>query len=250
MGTGTLSQPVEPGLTVGLVAALPAEVICLTHGPVELNVPFRINPHLVVMVCGIGASNAGKAAEYLLFQNVRGLISWGTAGALAEELTSGDLLLPEVVQASTGKTYSADRNWIKELKQVLEPSAIRIHTDMLAETKSILKSRAEKAALRSKTGAIATDMETAAIMKTAHANNIPCIAIRAVVDQAGDSLPDEILKHTDIYGTPDLMHILMEIICKPRLLKPLFRLHQGMQAANNTLRSVGSHTNETLMYAH
>jgi adenosylhomocysteine nucleosidase len=250
VGTGTLSQPVKPGIIIGLVAALPAEVACLTQARITPGVPFQINPHLTGIVCGTGASRAAKATETLLARNVQGFISWGTAGALTRELAPGDLLLPGTVLSGDGQQLATDGGWTTGLLQTLQSHPVKIHTGMLAETGGILKSPEEKKAFHARTGAGAVDMETAAILKAALAHNLPGIAIRAVVDGCDDSLPVEILRHTDDYGRPDVLHIVLEIIRRPRLLPPLLKLRNGMQAAGNTLLTVKQHTNDTFMYAH
>lgn len=238
-------------MTIGLVAALPAEIRCLTHLPIALNTPFRINQHLVAIVCGIGAKNAAQATQYLLYQDIQGLISWGTAGALSSELKSGDLILPDIIQAANGKLYHADSAWLEHLRLALKTTSIRVHTGLLAETNIILGSGMAKSGLKMRTGdAITTDMETAAIMKIAQDNGLPGIAIRSIVDQFDDQLPGEILKHTDRFGTPRITNILVEIMRKPRLLIHLVRLSVAMRAATRTLRSVAAGTNETLMYMH
>jgi adenosylhomocysteine nucleosidase len=249
VGAGTIPQSAGPELTIGLIAALPAEIRSLTPLPIALNTPFRINNHLVAIVCGIGAKNAAKAAQYLLYQDVQGLISWGTAGALSAELKSGDLVLPDIIQAADGKRYQADNIWLEQLQTALNIASIKIHTGLLVESNSILDSGMEKSALSTKiAGAITTDMETAAIMKIAQENKIPAIAIRSIVDQVDDQIPVEILRHTDQFGTPRILNILREIIRKPQLLTHLIRLSGGMRAATRTLRSVAAGTNETLMY--
>ena len=238
-------------MTLGLVAALPAEIGCITNLPVLLDTPFRINKHLIAIVCGTGAKNAARATQGLLYQNIRGLISWGTAGALSSELKSGDLILPDIVQATDNRLYKPDSTWLEHIRLALKTTHIRIHSGKLAETNVILESGTEKSGLRVRTGdAIAADMETAAIMKIAQDSRIPGIAIRSIVDQLDDQLPGEILKHTDQYGTPRITNILAEIISEPRLLKHLVRLFIAMRKATRTLRFVATRTNETLMYMH
>lgn len=236
-------------MTIGLIAALPAEIRCLTPLPVALNTPFQVNKHLVVIVCGTGAKNAARAAQYLLYQDIQGLISWGIAGALSAELKSGDLVLPDVIQAASGKRYRADSLWLKQLQEALKTASLKTYTGLLVETDTVLGSGTEKSGLGARvTGAIATDMESAAIMRTAQINGIPGIAIRSIVDQLNDQLPAEILRHTDQFGTPRVLNIVREIVRKPQLLATLIRLSGAMRAATRTLRSVATGTNETLMY--
>ncbi len=56
----------------------------------------------------MGVDKARIAAQTLLEQNVSALVSWGTAGALTENIQSGDLLLADSIVANDGNKYSFD----------------------------------------------------------------------------------------------------------------------------------------------
>ena len=236
-------------MSVGLIAALPAEVRCLTHACPGLNIPFAITPHLVGIVCGIGSDNAAAAAKTLLNLDIEAIVSWGTAGALARELRSGDLLLPESILATDGRCYKADGAWLTRLRQTLQQTSITIHNGPVAETREILNAPAQKRELHVRTGAIGVDMETAVIMKEAATGNLPCIAIRSVVDEADTAIPDAFIRHIDRYGKLQLTGMLTEIFRSPGLLGELFRLGTAMHMATTTLKTLVTRTNATLMYS-
>lgn len=231
-------------MSIGLVAALPVEIRCLTRQGIKFNIPFRINNTLTIIISGIGARHAEKAAELLLYENINGLLSWGTAAGLVNKLHSGDLLLPEQILDSKGNRYNADNNLINEIKKLLENTDIRIHNGVLVETTSILKSPEQKTGLAATTGAIAADMETAAIMRVAKRNHLPCGVIRTIVDEAQDILPSEIIRHTDVFGKPDIMKIVNEIFFKPSLIPRLYHLAGAMHAATGTLDKIAHQTSD------
>jgi len=247
VGPGPLSQSETPGLSVGLIAALPAESRCLTNQVIGLNTPVRINHQLVCLVCGIGAERAYQAAQSLLALDIKALISWGTAGALIDELRSGDLFIPDKIYSASGDTYTPDSEWRQRIIQCLT-GKITIHTGSLVETTDILMSAGQKSVFRTKTGANATDMETAAIMKSALDASVPSIAIRSIVDESDMNLPAGVLKHINAYGKPDLLHLLAEILHAPQQTVGLCQLLCAMKAAMRTLTIVAHETNETLMY--
>ena len=225
-------------MITGLVAALPAEIRCLTRQEIKLNSPFRINDVVIVIISGIGASHAEKAAERLLYEKIDALVSWGTAAGLVSSVQSGDLLLPETVLDAKGKKYSTANTWNNQIRSHFENTTIRIHDGLLVETSSMLESPQQKTALADATSAIAADMETAAVMRVAKRNNLPCSVIRTVVDEVHNSLPPEITRHTDIYGNPDIMGILDEMFFKPRLIPSMYHLATAMHAATGTLARI------------
>lgn len=198
---------------------------------------------VIVIISGIGAMFAQEAAERLLFERVDNLVSWGTAAGLINKVHSGDLLLPEHILDRKGNMYTTDNELVNKTRKYLENSNIRIHNGMLVETTKILNSPEQKTELAATTGAIAADMETAAIMNVAKKNHLPCAAIRTVLDESQDSLPAEIIKHTDVFGQPDISGLINEIFFRPTLIPRMFHLAGAMQAATGTLKKIARLTN-------
>ena len=248
MGARPLPQPDTSGLNVGLITALPAEARCLTNQIIGLNTPVQINHQLVCLICGMGTERAYQAAQCLLKLNIKALVSWGTAGALIKELRSGDFVIPDIIYSVHGDTYLPDSEWRRRIAQHLRRIPITIHSGPLAETANFLTSNQQKSDLHAKTGASATDMETAAIIKIANDAGLPCIAIRSIVDEIDMVLPEEILKHINAYGKPDLLNLLVQILKTPRQIALLYQLSHAMKAAINTLTTVARETNGVLMY--
>ena len=236
-------------MSVGLIAALPAEIRCLVRTPPEVNVPFAINPELTGIVCGIGSDAAAAAAKTLLGLNIEALVSWGTAGALSPGIQSGNLLLPEKILTVDGRSFITDKAWLERIRYTLQQTAITIHTGLVTDTKEILSGIAQKQELRVRTGAIAVDMESAAIMETASIAKIPGIAIRSVVDEADMAMPETFLRHINSMGRLDLAGLLLEMCRSPRLLGALWRLTLAMHRATSTLRIVARRLDSIFMYA-
>lgn len=229
-------------MSIGLVAALPVEIKCLTRQEIGFNTPIQINNALVVIICGIGARHAENAAELLLLRKIDGLLSWGTAAGLNDEVHSGDLLLPENVLDSKGNMFNADTTWVNKIRKQLENSTIRIHQGLLVEATTMLETPEQKTGLATDTGAIAADMESAAVMRVAKRNNLPCATIRTVVDEVQDTLPPEIIRHTDAFGRPDIMGIVNELFFRPGMIPRVYHLAGAMQAATRTLTRIAKLT--------
>ena len=185
----------------------------------------------------MGAGNARLAAELLQFSHIDALISWGTATALTN-LDSGDLVLPECIIASDNTEYRADPDWHAHFSGCLADLSITIHTGNIADAGKLLRTPEQKNILYRKTGAIAADMESAAILKVARENRLPCLVIRSIIDRNCDSIPGVITRSTDQYGTPDIGTLLREIFCEPSALLQLAVLSRAMARASRTLRTV------------
>ena len=201
------------------------------------------------MVCGIGPIAAGKAAEVLLYHNIDCLISWGTAGALIDDVHTGDLILPEYIHTESGDIYKTDSVCHCNLKEKMVSRIAAIHTGTLAETRSVLENPEQKAVLNRKTGAIVADMESAAIMRVAQDNNLPCIAVRSVVDESHDVVPAEFIKHIDKFGTPDIPGLITELFFQPRLIRNSYSLSRAMNIALDTLDKIAAEIDDSILQA-
>lgn len=201
------------------------------------------------MVCGIGPNAAAKAAGLMLFQKIDCLISWGTAAALNEDVFMGDLIIPEYIHSESGDLYKTDPVSSCNLKKKIDSGQVKMHTGLLAETGVVLENTAQKAELARKTGAIAADMESAAIMRVAQNNSLPCIAVRTVVDESDNAVPAELARHIDIFGDPDIAGMITEFLLRPRLIRNSYSLFRGMKIALKTLDKIAAEIDGSIMQA-
>jgi len=191
-----------------------------------------------MVICGIGAERATKAAECLFKMKVSGLISWGIAGGLANSLHSGDLVLPDVVVTTSGDNYHTDTEWNKRIKNCLTDTSVIIHNGRLASSDSILGSSQEKSKYNLSTNACAVDMESAAIAKFADEENLSFIAIRSIIDESSTAIPKYIRKSTNEYGVPSISRLLLSILNSSGNILDLYQLSRSMDKAIKTLMIV------------
>lgn len=223
---------------IGIVCALSAEAKCLTDKTIPTNIPVQINEHAIVIVCGMGRENARTATQVLIKKEVSALVSWGTAGALTEKLHAGDLLLADSVVSVDANKYAFDTEWNKRIANELCSTSLKIRHGMIAHTEKILASAEDKKSLHSKTAALAVDMESIAIAQIAYESALPCISVRAIVDEASQCIPEAVTKNTDIFGRPALFPLFSSLIRQPGLLVELILLSAGMRAATQTLNTI------------
>lgn len=246
MGTGPIPESVAAKPAVGLVAALPVELRCLTSLTIQRNIPLLCGKQLVCVVSGMGATNAKRAVEKLVSLGFEpeALISWGTAGAIQTELQAGDLLIPGSVRTSDGselETCTAARDLLKEL---LQGNAVTVHDGSLLEVKDVINTIADKQALASNTGAVAVDMESGEMGRIAEARGIPFLVIRTIVDEAGQAIPEAVTRTIDECGNVRILGLAKELFFKPALIMTLFQLSRAMHMACKTLEKVANKTDK------
>ena len=111
------------------------------------------NVPVFLCLSGVGRQAAGRAAECLVAQGAKALVSMGFCGALVPALAVGDLV--------TGRIVTVD-------KPVQTPE--------------------ERRQLAARTSAVAADMETQAIIETGTRRGVPIRVMRIVSDGVGDDL--------------------------------------------------------------
>jgi adenosylhomocysteine nucleosidase len=96
----------------------------------------------------------------------------------------------------------------------------------------------DKAELFRTTGAVAVDMESAAVAEVAEQHGIPFLAVRVIVDSASDVLPRAVTAAADNEGHLQIWRLIGALALAPNELAPLIRLAQRYRAANRSLASI------------
>lgn len=141
-----------------------------------------------VRCIGMGGAGARAAADELAGGGVQGLVSFGVAGGLDPALKSGTLVVPETVADETGSTWPADAAWRERTLASLVDGPATAGGTVLAGA-NLLATVVAKQAAHLKSGAVAADMESAAIAAAAQANGLRFLVLRAVSDEADAALP-------------------------------------------------------------
>lgn len=223
-------------MRLGIVAALPGEARSLTRlraqGRAYLSGGARI------ALSGMGASRARTTARELVDHGAKALVSWGTAAAIDPLLNPGDLMLPAEVVASDGRRYATDQEWRGSLARGIA-GRVRINYGALAESRVVITSAAAKQQLHQASGAIACDMESAAVAAVAADFGLPFIAVRAIVDDATMALPPAARAAVDEAGALRPFGLLRALVGHPSTLhaqlRSLKQLSVAFRAAQLTL---------------
>lgn len=225
---------------IGIITALLPEAACLTSLPITPGTIIRLEDNISLYVCGMGAERAGAAALDMIQAGMDILLSWGTAGALAPDLSPGDLMVPESIVAFDGRVYQTAKHWRSAVLNKLVDCSCNIYLGRLADSMRVLTTAEDKidSASNYKT-AMAVDMESAAIAEVASKHEKPCIVIRVISDSKGMVIPDIALKISDHYGRVRFRNLLVQLFSHPLQVPRLITLARGYGKAARTMKWVG-----------
>ncbi len=221
-------------MITGIIIALPDEVSSLTSKKINKGECISINGNTLLALSGAGPENATKASELLLDNGANRLISWGCAAALHPDLKPGDLVLADNLLSADKQQLSIDSPWLKHITEQL--SALNPITGTLAESNTIVADSIDKKTIHQQSGAIALDMESIAVAKTALQNNYPALVIRCIADPVSMSLPKAVSYALNNEGDVVLPKLLWFLLTHPSELPGLIKLGSHFNAAKNKLK--------------
>ena len=192
------------------------------------------------VVVGSGtAIGVEEAIKRLVVGNVRALLSFGLAGGLDPELQPGALLVPRAVLAG-GARFPTDPNMVKALGG---PTV-----DLLAAGYEVVRSPADKHALRRQTGAAAVDLESGAVARVARRHGLPFAVLRAVCDPAERSVPSAAMAALDHAGAIRAPKMLVSLAAAPSQIPALLALARDAALARRALIRRVAELNDRLAF--
>jgi adenosylhomocysteine nucleosidase len=156
------------------------------------------------------------------------VISSGICGALAPDLSAGDLVLPESVLGPSGERLNVTPTRHRQASELGGGSA---RGGTLVTSREVVATAAAKAALFASTGAVAVDMESSVILAHAAAAGCPTLVVRGVSDRANESVPLELIELMTPAGKLRPVRVLALTVTRPRLLPRALALRQATRRA-------------------
>ena len=188
---------------------------------------------VALVVTGPGRKNAARGAQLLLGgHRPSWLISAGFAGALDPEHRRNDVVFVDEVVDEDGFSHRID------VPVPDDPRAARLWVGKLVTVDAIVRTAAEKAALRDRTGAVAVDMETSAVAALGVERGVRFLAIRVISDEAGVDLPREIATILGRSGGYRVGAAIGAIWRRPSSLKDMWALREHAVAAADRLSRI------------
>ncbi|HZF02962.1 MAG TPA: hypothetical protein VE932_01365 [Patescibacteria group bacterium] len=185
-------------------------------------------PHFVggaLELATVGLRGARLAARAAHWRTPDLVVSAGACGALAPALAVGALVVPTVVLGPDGTRWPT-----APLSRVPGDGA-------LLTVAAVVESAAQKARLWMETGALAVDMESAAVMAWARERGVPAAVVRAVSDDAESSLPAALAGAVGEDGRVRPLRAVTAALTRQTSVNALLGLRAATEAA---LRSVAA----------
>jgi len=226
---------------LGIITALPAEQRTLSTHRIASGEWIRLTDNTLLALFGAGPERAAAAGRRLIDEGVRALLSWGCAAGLDSALVPGALVLPETLIAADDRVLDVDPTWHRRLHRCISEYFV-VHTGSVVESRHLVVTAAEKAALFDRFGGVALDMESVAIAQFAADNGIPFVAIRAIADPAESDLPRSVARALNSHGNIDLRKLFSYALAHPAEFGRLLRLGSHFNAARKTLKRVAKQT--------
>ena len=220
---------------LGIVTGLAAEAAIVEQAALQLGRP---RPRLAA--AGADMRRAQAAAERLLRQGARRLISFGLCGGLDPTLRPGDLVLVEEVVFADGRRLACDAAGRTALAERLAAAGIPSVGGRLLAYHALVADAAEKRRLFEATGAHAVDTESGGVARAAEAGKVPLLVVRAVADPARRRLPQAALAATDKDGAMRPGALLAALCRRPWELAALPGLARDAACAKRTLTRVAN----------
>ncbi len=221
----------------GIVVALPQEARSLTTQRLPPGKVQSLSRHSLLCLSGVGAERAERATQQLIDRGADLLISWGTAVALSTEIETGCVLLPTQVMTAQQQNLATDTDWRTALQQRLQAN-FTLSAQTLLDSDQIINTAGEKQALHVRSGAVAADMESAAIGRMARANGIPFVVIRVIADTATMRLPGWLADSMGEDGQARLPALSSQLLRHPTDWPAFFNLARCFLKAQAVLKNV------------
>ena len=187
-------------------------------------------------VSGIGCAAAAHACVELIERGAEGLVSFGLAGALDPRLEAGAVCLPSEVIGPDGACFLTSPPWRERLAALLAAERPVACGKLLTSSQALDTAAAKDTAHRA-SGAVAVDMESAAVGQVAARYGLPFIAVRVIVDTAADGVPRAVVAASG-EGHLRIGRLMRGLLQAPQELAPLLRLARRYRVAIRALRAV------------
>jgi hopanoid-associated phosphorylase len=206
-----------------------APVLCTSGLAAEARVARAAGFQVIV---GAGDPRRTAALVEAAAKRARFLVSFGVAGGLAPHLRPGQVIL-------SAEVIGDERRWRPDVRFHEEISALArrigaVEGPVLGSC-DILSTEDDKRRAWQDTGALAVDLESAIVARTAEAAGLPFLVLRTIADPATRELPPAALIPLAENGTPAFRQVLREVARRPRQIGALFGLARETRQALTAL---------------
>lgn len=194
----------------GIMGAMPDEVdqLCAKlenvtvepYGGVEYHKGTLAGKQVVVCCAGMGKANAAATTQVLITKfGAEKIIFSGIAGNMTSKIGIGDVVVGKTVvyhdaqddmiaqSAPFTAEYPGDEEMVKAAMAACEATGVKAIAGKIATGDQFVGDSATKAAIAARVNPDCVEMEGAAVAQIAAKNNVPCVVLRAMSDNADEA---------------------------------------------------------------
>lgn len=193
---------------------------------------------VTLVVSGVGAENARSATRWAIGQFLpKTVVSLGYAGGLTPEAWPGRLVLGKRVIAQVGANtdLSPDPGLLVRAHSAAEQLRLKPLCGPLVTVSAFVSKPQDKKALHARTGAVAVEMESAAVGAVCHEFGIPVVYFRCITDGLAEEIPTGKEISAAFRGRVRIVPFLFECVKQPRKGLAIWRLFRRAHQASRIL---------------
>lgn len=231
-------------LAIFVATGAEARPFCRALGPTHRS-PHRLDSivriglvgrELLLARTGMGPDTAETVARRLFSEApVAAALSVGVAAGLSPLLQAGDLIVGDRAilhrgSGGTSQSFCCDARLQEWALTLVRESGSRHSLGPIVTVEQILPTADEKRRLAAESGAMAVDMESAAIASAASARAVPFLAIRAILDPVEEDLKIAFDQFLNRRGEPQWLSLAWYLLAHPPALSRLVGLGRRTSA--------------------
>ena len=197
-------------MILGIMGAMPDEVdqLCArlsdvtveSYGGVEYHQGKLAGKQVVVCCAGMGKANAAATTQVLITRfGAQRIIFSGIAGNMTSRIGIGDVVVGKTVvyhdaqddmiaqSAPFTAEYPGDEEMVKAAMAACEEVGVKAIAGKIATGDRFVGDSATKNAIAARVDPDCVEMEGAAVAQIAARNNVPCVVLRAMSDNADEA---------------------------------------------------------------
>lgn len=194
---------------------------------------------LIAVQSGLGRAAGFLAAAELGSKETQltALVSIGFCGALDSAIATGSIILPNAIVTADNERFETDQVWLSAVADRLAGLPFITHNTIYGATE-VIETQSGKRETHSLCGACAVDLESAGIAHAATRFGVPFVAIRIVLDEVSDILPEVTRDAVHSDGNLNIAGLLRGLASRPQDIGGLVRLAGKSSKAQKQLKAV------------
>lgn len=191
----------------------------------------RAHP-VIVFRTGIGRQAASDATRRA-FQTlpIRTVVNTGCAGALADNLAIGSVIIPSTLIDFSNARHDADETCARRLREAARRAGLPSNDGPILTSPTVLATGTEKRAAYERFTATAVEMEGYAVANVARQHSSRFASVRAILDTSDHDLPGDC-------SAQNRLQLALRAVTWPRRLSATVPLANAVNAVQTSLEAL------------